>query len=65
MNAEQKHTLERAILADLSDQSLTYLVIAYRHQVGTNRVQELAKLHNLTRKRGRKLGSTATRPVQE
>ena len=59
MNAEEKHTLEQAILADLRDPRLTYIVIAYRHQVGTNRVQELAKLHNLTRKRGRRLGSTA------
>jgi len=56
MTPEQKQKLEEAILADLRDPSLTHMMIAIKHRVGTVRVQELGKKHGLQRKRGRRLG---------
>ncbi len=51
-----KQELEDAILADLRDEML-YVAIAAKHRVGTNRVQELAKQHGVSRRRGKKLGT--------
>jgi hypothetical protein len=64
-----KHELEDAIITDLKA-GILYVAIAAKHQVGTTRVQELAKKNGLARRRGLKVGTkrvitpTPT-PVQE
>ena len=66
MTPKQKQRLEAAILADLHDQSKTYVMIALSNKVGTNRVQDLAKAHGLNRRRGMKPGTrVAARFEQE
>ena len=47
-----KQELDDAIVADLKDPTNLYVGIAAKHRVGTNRVQQLAKKHGLSRKRG-------------
>ena len=64
-----KQELEEAILTDLKA-GVLYVVIAAKHQVGTTRVQELAKKNGLARRRGLKVGTkrvvtTIAEPVQE
>jgi hypothetical protein len=51
---QKKVALEEAIITDLRDSSLTYVVIAVRHGVGVARIAALAKANNLTHARGRK-----------
>jgi hypothetical protein len=64
MTIEQRQQQEQGIVADLHDPNLTYIAVAYRNRVGTATVIMYAKKHGLTRKRGRKTGSTA-RQVKE
>jgi len=54
MKKEQKQALDEAILADIHDPTLSYIVIAVKHKVGQTRVHQLATAHNLNRKRGPK-----------
>ena len=54
MKKELRQALDEAILADLHDPTLTYIVIAVKHKVGQTRVHQLATAHNLNRKRGAK-----------
>jgi hypothetical protein len=54
MTPVQKQALEQAIVADLRNPDLTYLVIAVRNHVGYNLVAGYAQKHRLTRPRGRK-----------
>lgn len=55
--------IESAIVDDLHNASLTYITICFRRHVGMNKVVEIAKKHNLTRKRGRVSGRKLYRPV--
>ena len=55
-NKHMKDVIETAIVDDLHDASLTYLTICFRQHVGMNKIVEIAKKYNLTRKRGRVIG---------
>ena len=62
-NTSLKDVIESAIVDDLHNASLTYLTICYGQHVGMNKVVEIAKKYNLTRKRGRVPGRKLYRPV--